>query len=270
MARPFVTALLVGAVVSTSAHAQAAAAPDFRWEKALAAGSRVRLHNLNGDITVSVGGDKVEIVGIKRGSRSARDEVTIEVVETSDGIVACSMFRGADMECDEGGMRSNNRRRGGWDRDWEDRLSIDMQVRVPRSMIVSAGSVSGDVTATGLEGDVRVSSVSGDVRATQLRVRRLDATSVSGDVSVGVDAFTGEGDLEFRSVSGSVTVTLPPGLNADLSMSSVSGELESDFPLTLTGRTRRSNVEARIGTGGRRIDVSTVSGDVRLRSVRPQ
>lgn len=253
-------------IAATAAGAQATTTADFRWEKTLPAGSRVRLHNLNGDVTVTVGtGDKVEIVGIKRGSAGARDDVTIEVVETSDGIVACSIFRNADMYCDEDGMHSDRgrRRRG---RDWEDNASIHMQVRVPRSMIVSAGSVSGDVSATGLEGDVRVSSVSGNVRATQLRASRVEATSVSGDVVVGIDALTGNGDLEFTSVSGNVTVTLPRGVGADLRMHSVSGELDSDFPLTLTGRTRRSNIEARIGSGGRRIEVSTVSGDVRLRS----
>jgi hypothetical protein len=31
---------------------------------------------------------------------------------------------------------------------------------------------------------------------------------------------------------------------------------------------RRRNVEARIGNGGRRFDVSTVSGDLRIRSAR--
>lgn len=250
--------------------AQAAAQPDFRWEKALAAGSRVRLHNLNGDITVTGGsGDKVEIVGVTRGTRGARDEVTIEVVETANGIVACSIHKRSDMECDEDGLHGNNRRRGrDRDDDWED-ASIDMQVRVPRAMVVSAGSVSGDISVTGLEGRVRASSVSGKVRAMQLRATEVEAHSVSGDVNVGIDALTGPGDLEFHSVSGNVTVTLPANTNADLSMHSVSGELDSDFPLTLTGRTRRSNIEARIGVGGRNLEVRTVSGDVRIRSARP-
>ena len=48
-------------------------------------------------------------------------------------------------------------------------------------------------------------------------------------------------------------------------MSTVSGDLQTDFPITLNGRLARSAVHARIGKGGRTIDVSTVSGDVRLR-----
>ena len=35
---------------------------------------------------------------------------------------------------------------------------------------------------------------------------------------------------------------------------------------TIEGRTGRSRLEGRIGSGGRRLTVSTVSGDLRLRA----
>lgn len=257
-----VTAL--SALVASGVAAQAAPQADFRWEKALATGSSVRLHNLNGDITVTAGtGDRVEIVGVKRGSRRYFDRVTIEIVEASDGIVACAMFEDLDMECSENGMRS--RGRDDRDRDWDD-VSIDMQVRLPRGMRLSAGSVSGDVSVTGAEGDVRVSSVSGDVEALRLRASSVRATSVSGDVLVSIDAFSGDGGLHFTSVSGDVVAELPKNLNADVSMRTVSGSLDTEFPITLNGRMRRSSMEARIGQGGRELNVTTVSGDVTLRA----
>jgi hypothetical protein len=34
------------------------------------------------------------------------------------------------------------------------------------------------------------------------------------------------------------------------------------------GRVNRRNIEARIGAGGRRLDLNTVSGDVKLRANR--
>lgn len=267
MIRPFLRAASLGTVLAASAAAQATPQPDFRWEKALAAGSVVRLHNLNGDITVTAGsGDRVEIVGVKRGNRRYFDNVTIEIVEASDGIVACAMFSDLDMECSENGMRS--RGRGDRDNDWDD-VSIDMQVRLPRGMRVSAGSVSGDVTVTGAEGDVRATSVSGDVEALRLRASSVRATSVSGDVLVSIDALTGDGSLHFTSVSGDVIAELPKNLNADVSMRTVSGSLDTEFPITLNGRMRRSSLDARIGQGGRELNVTTVSGDVTLRTVKP-
>ena len=258
------------AFVALSAAAAAAQQPDFRWEKALAAGSRVSLHNLNGEITVTPSTTgKVEITGRRRGRGRSADDVTIEVVETPRGIIACSMFKGADMECDEDGFRVHNDHRRGWrdNDDWDD-AQIDMDVKLPKGMELDAHAVSGDVSVVGAEGDVRVGSVSGDVRMERLRATSVKATSVSGNVTVGVDALTGNGDLKFTSVSGNVTAELPASLDADVRMRSVSGVLDSDFPLTLNGRMSRNRLEARIGKGGRELEVTTVSGNVRLRSVK--
>jgi hypothetical protein len=69
-------------------------------------------------------------------------------------------------------------------------------------------------------------------------------------------------------VSGNVQLDLPRSFDADLSMSSVSGQLDSDFQMTVGGRNSRRRIEARIGRGGRDLDVTTVSGDVRLRMNR--
>jgi DUF4097 and DUF4098 domain-containing protein YvlB len=92
---------------------------------------------------------------------------------------------------------------------------------------------------------------------------------VSGDLDVGVDAFTGQGDLSFKSVSGDVTLEVPRGFDADVSMSTVSGDINSDFPMTLgNGRMSHRRIEARIGNGGRRLDVSTVSGSLKLRMAK--
>jgi hypothetical protein len=243
----------------------AAQQPDFRWEKALASGTTVSLYNLNGDITVTPStSGKVEIVGVKHGNKRYFDEITLEVVETSRGITVCSMFKNLDMECDDRGFHVHDHNR---DRDWDD-LQIDIEVKLPKGMQIDAHNVSGNVSVVGAEGDVRARSVSGDVRMQQLRVSSIKAESVSGDVTVGIDALSGSGPLTFTSVSGNVTAELPKGIEADVTMRSVSGSLESDFPLTLNGRVNRRSIEARIGRGGRELEVRTVSGDVRLRATK--
>lgn len=269
-ARGLAIAVIASGPVSAQ-QTQPTRLPDFRWEKAVAAGSQVSLHNLNGNVDVSPSTTgKVEIVGVRRGNSRYFEDVTLEVVETSRGIMVCSMFRNADMECDENGFRVHNDRRRGWrdrDRDWDD-LSIDIVVKVPKEMVVAANSVSGNVTVVGAEGRVRAGSVSGDVRLQGLRATGVRATSVSGDIDVRVDALTGDGDLHFSSVSGNVTAELPRAFEADVTMRSVSGNIESDFPLTLNGRVNRHSLEARIGKGGRMLEVHTVSGNVRLRTAK--
>jgi hypothetical protein len=250
--------------------AQAAATqPDFRWEKAIPAGQIVRVHNLNGDVMVgpSTSG-KVEVTGVRRGRARNREDVTVEVVEFADGLVICAMFRNADMECNERGMRVHSSgRRDRWNDDHDD-LQIDITVRLPKGLEVSAGSVSGDVSVAGAEGDVRASSVSGEVRLDTPKASRVRASSVSGDVEVRIRELTGTGTLSFTSVSGNVDVSLPKNVDADVTMRTVSGEMESEFPLVLNGRVNRRSFEARIGKGGRELEVRTVSGDVRLREVK--
>ena len=269
-ARALLLPLLLAAPLA--AQQPATTAPDFRWEKAIPSGSTVRLHNISGDVTVSPAtGDRMEVVGIKRGSARYHADVTLEVVEVPGGVMVCAMYRDRDMRCDEDGYSSRDRdrdRRRDRDDDDYDRASIDIVVKLPRSATVSANSVSGDITVTGAEGSVRGGSVSGDVRMSGLRAATVRASSVSGDVDVEVLALTGEGELRFTSVSGDVVVALPRTLDADVTMRSVSGSLDSEYPLTLNGRVNRSSLDARIGKGGRELRVTTVSGDVTLRSSR--
>jgi DUF4097 and DUF4098 domain-containing protein YvlB len=259
MTRRFISLALAATVfVPMFAAAAAAQATDFRWEKALPAGNDVDVHNVSGDITIvpSKTG-KVEVIGRLHG-RGDVDLLTGHVDETSHGIVVCVLYDDPNGSCDD----SHESRRH---HNFND-ASMDFEVSVPTNLQVSASSVSGDVSITGAQGDVRATSVSGDVKMLDLHASSVDAHSVSGDVEVRVNQLTGRGDLKFQTVSGDVTLSLPSQLDADISMSTVSGDLDSDFPITLSnGRMNRRRIEAQIGKGGRRLDLETVSGDVRIR-----
>jgi len=251
------TALVVS--IATPALAQRV---DFTWSKALPAGNDVSISNVNGDITVkpSTTG-KVEVTGTKRGNSRYFDDIKAEARESSNGVVIC-VLHVDDSHCDdEGGRHSGHH-------DWND-VRMDLQVSVPTNLRVSANTVSGDVSVDGAHGDVDANSVSGDIHLDRLHATSVHANSVSGDIDVGVDEFTGRGDLYFHSVSGDVTLSVPRGFDADLSMSTVSGDIDSDFPITLgNGRMSRRRLEARIGNGGRKLDVGTVSGDLKLRQAK--
>jgi DUF4097 and DUF4098 domain-containing protein YvlB len=236
---------------------------DFRWERRLAAGQRVRATNINGDVTVTPSSSgRVEIVGIKRGNSRYFDQITADVEETPNGIVVCVVRRDSDDECNDRGYHHH-----GDNDDW-DRVSMNLEIRLPPSIGIDASSVSGNVSISGAEGDVHASSVSGDVRMERLRARSVEARSVSGDIATSIESLNGSGPLSFKSVSGNVTLELPRDFDADLSMSSVSGSLDSEFQMTLGGRMSRRQIQARIGRGGRDLDVTTVSGDVRLRIIK--
>jgi putative adhesin len=236
---------------------------DFHWERRLAGGQRVHARNINGDIKVTpASSGRVEITGIRRGSGRSSDGLTAQVTETSDGIMVCVIRADSDDECDGKGYHHH-----GDDDDWG-RASMNLDIRIPSGVEIDASSVSGNVSIDGAEGDVRAGSVSGDIQLARVRATTVEARSVSGEIKASIESLTGRGALSFKTVSGDVTLDLPRSLDADLSMSSVSGQLDSDFQMTLGGRNSRRRIEARIGRGGRELDITTVSGDVRLRMNR--
>jgi hypothetical protein len=269
MMRRLLSVALVAAV-ATPALAQQQA--DFRWQGVLAAGGEVSLNNITGDVVVvpSTTG-RVEVVGIKQGNSAYFDRIRVDVQASTRGIRVCVLMETDDSYCDERGYHSDGRNRNR-DRDYDREvrnLSIRLEVAVPTNLVVAASSVSGDVSVTGAEGDVRASSVSGDVRLDRLRASSVHASTVSGDLHVRVDQFTGRGDLKFNTVSGDVVLEVPKQFDADLSMTTVSGKVDSDFQLVVGGNRSRwdRGVDGRIGNGGRRLDLSTVSGDLRIRSI---
>jgi DUF4097 and DUF4098 domain-containing protein YvlB len=73
--------------------------------------------------------------------------------------------------------------------------------------------------------------------------------------------------MDFTTVNGSVIVELPDNLGADVSMSTTNGHLDSDFPIVVRGRIdpRYLSMHVGSGTGGPRISLTTVNGDVELR-----
>ena len=258
--------LLLGMCVlvpASAALAQRGTTSDFHWAKSLGPGQWVRVNNINGNVTVTgVDGDRVEVVGVRRRDSDDWDgeEIRAAVHEGPGGVTFCVLW-GDDSYCDEDGSHvhsHSNHQRG----------RIDFEVRLPRRLKLAAHSVSGDVRVSDVGDEVRAASVSGNVRLDHVRAPSISATSVSGDVDVSVDALTGGGDLRFTSVSGNVSLDLPRSLDADVTMKTVSGELDSDFPLVIRGPARmgRNTVTGTIGRGGRELLLTTVSGDVRLRA----
>ena len=151
---------------------------------------------------------------------------------------------------------------------------------------ITVESVSGDVRASQLSGDVRSESVSGtieirdatgpvraettsgDVSLLGVTSRNVYATTVSGGVEYD-GTIDNTGRYEFHAHSGDIRLEIPESANAQFSVETFSGSLDSEFPITLppgqrsTGRPRR--FEFALGNGsGARIIAESFSGDIVL------
>ncbi len=131
-----------------------------------------------------------------------------------------------------------------------------------------AQSVSGDIQLDRMIGEVEVNTVSGDAHVTAGKLDRLDARSVSGNL-VCATTPAANGALSLNSHSGDIELDLPAGVDADFSVSTFSGNIESAFGSSSGSRSHRhapgSEMSFTTGSGGANIEVQTFSGDVNLR-----
>jgi DUF4097 and DUF4098 domain-containing protein YvlB len=237
---------------------------DFEWRGRVDRGDAIEIKGITGDIRAErTSGSEIEVVATKHGRSRDFDEVTFDVVEHEDGVTICAIYpvrrRSRSMECDEGGGHDVNLR----DIDVE----VDFEVRVPSGVVFIGRTISGDVEAFGLDAEVIATTVSGDVEVTTEDI--VHATTVSGTIRVAMGRTDWRGELEFTTVSGDIILEVPDGLNTDVEFSAVSGEMDSDFPISMQGtRFRPTSLRGTIGDGGRSLALKTVSGDVILKRRR--
>lgn len=205
---------------------------------------RVSLSNLNGTAEISGwNGDTIEVKVTKftSGPRERFDDVAVNVDLDGDHLRI-------EVEYDDTD-------------DWDsDGVSVDFEIRVPRgTSLENVKLVNGDLEIRDLAGDIEASSVNGDVSGIELS-GDVHLSTVNGDVSL---VSAGDEPIRLKSVNGGVTLVLPKNANAKLSASTVHGDISGKLARGVTHA--GSSMDAVLGSGGRRIELGTVNGDIEIR-----
>jgi hypothetical protein len=173
---------------------------------------QIDLGNIAGDITVTAGGSEVSIEVVKRARGTSDADaaeqlklVEVEISERAGRVDVRTRYPGRD---ERSGRRSID-------------VSVAYTVTAPAGTGVTARSISGDVSITGIKGAVDAESVSGEIRIQQgVLVER--AKSISGDVDI--EGVSLDGTLEASSVSGDVRARNVKARRVELG--STSGDVE--------------------------------------------
>jgi hypothetical protein len=238
-----------------------------RDELVPAGATEIELRNVAGsiDITGSAGVSTIGVHSVKTAPfKAALDNVRVDIQKEGDRLVV--------TEKHEPGFLT---RTG----------SVSFRVVVPRGMkVIGAHSVSGGITVQGVEPgiDQTLSTISGGISTE--RARNLDASSTSGSIrftssgpALTVRSISGSingvieslgtgGAAHLDTVSGSVTLDAFAGLDATVTLHSLSGRVSCGFPLTVSEQ-KGNRLSGTIGTGAANVDVGTVSGSISIQKM---
>ena len=139
---------------------------------------------------------------------------------------------------------------------------VDFTVQVPAAIGLLARTVNGSIDAQGLRSDAEGTTVNGSVNLSTTGSAR--ATTVNGSINASLGLAVWPNGGKFTTVNGGVTLRLPAAVNADVRLSTVSGGIQSDFPLQVSNDPGPKHAEGVLGGGGQRLDVTTVNGGITL------
>ena len=153
---------------------------------------------------------------------------------------------------------------------WAKTVSGDVDVSEAEADELSVGSVSGDVTVNRLKGSgFDAQTVSGDLRLTDVELDHATLRSVSGDIDY-AGRLGRNGRFQFQSHSGDIRVTPADARGFAIEASTFSGDVRSDYALTLQSSPgnslapggRNRSVRGSFGDAGATLSLQSFSGDI--------
>jgi DUF4097 and DUF4098 domain-containing protein YvlB len=135
---------------------------------------------------------------------------------------------------------------------------------------IDIGTLGGDIELDDVRGTVDVHTTSGDIRLRNVSSNLVRTKTTSGSI-VYTGVIDPAGRYDFVAHSGDVNLSIPRDASAQVTVATWSGEIESDFPMTLKpgehgiGSTTTKRLTFDIGGGAARITAESFSGDITIR-----
>ena len=228
---------------------------EFHQTYPLSATGRVSLENLNGGVQIKIWDRAaVQVDAIKKAYKPHRlAEAQVQVNSTEESIRIRTDYPDQNQN-----FRNDERR-------YDNPAIVEYMVTVPRKAILeSVELVNGSLDIEGVEGSVKASSINGRVRARGL-TGDARLSTVNGELQATFTQLDESKPINLASVNGSVTLIIPSNANASIRAGTVHGSISSDFGLKVKhGEYVGHSMEGQIGTGGPRIKLGNVNGQIRV------
>jgi DUF4097 and DUF4098 domain-containing protein YvlB len=125
-------------------------------------------------------------------------------------------------------------------------------------------NANGPITIVNHEGEIEAEALNGPVTLTGIRSAAVEAETLNGPIEYGGQIRDG-GRYSFSTHAGNITLFVPEGTNAAVSIETFAGEVEADFPIQLRRMGRGEDTSFTLGDGSARIRIEAFGGRIRLR-----
>lgn len=248
------------AIALSMIAAPAAGQEAWSWNGTVAPGQTIEVKGVNGAIrAVPASGSEVRVRVTKRARRDDPGDVRMVVLEHARGVTICAVYpHQPDRQPNECAAGS-----GGRNNVQNNDVTVEWEVEVPRGVHLTARTVNGSIEAGGMSGNVIARTVNGQIDVATSGIAQ--AFTVNGSIDATLGRSDWEDELAFRTTNGSVIVRFTRDLNAQVDASTVTGSIETDFPLEVRGRFMNRRLNGTVGSGGRTLSMETTNGRIELR-----
>ncbi len=137
-------------------------------------------------------------------------------------------------------------------------------LRLPKKIELDVNGLNGNFTSGEILGSIDLNGVSGEVKIARAGAS-TDINGVNGNVYVTYAPLVGK-KIEINGVNGNIDLQFEGEVNADVNSWGVNGNVDADLPNVTHDEKepRRGRINARIGTGGTKIELHGINGNIRM------
>jgi hypothetical protein len=198
----------------------------------------------------------IEVTGEARSDVHVRAVVRAWAASDDE---AARIAREVEVRSADGGVLlaegPEQRGRTGW--------SVSYRIRVPRDIDLMLATNNGGIDVAAVRGDLDLAAHNGGIGLDGV-AGNVRGRTTNGGVDAELTGRTWDGPgLDLETTNGGVRLRIPDGYAARLETSTVNGNIEIDFPVTVQGRIGRE-LSTTLGEGGPLVRAETTNGQVRL------
>lgn len=239
----------------------------FRWEDEVKPGTTIHLRTMTGRIEVVPSeGPSASIAGSTHWV-GRKDPIRFAWHRDGDDLYVCALWS-SHGDCTE-----NDRGFSGSDHSWLDMFSLfkrrstnamaSFRLALPPGVKVDAHTMQGSIAMVGATAGASARTLNGSI-SIEHSAGPIEAKGNNGSIEVSLDSIGPDDPITLESVNGSTTAVVPEDFEAEVRLSTVNGDVRTDFPITTEGQISKHKLRGQIGSSSREVVLKTVNGNISL------